>query len=505
MKKTFFFSLGLVVAFASLFISCSEDEIISDSKDKVSKHEAIDLGLPSGTKWATCNVGANSPEEYGGYYAWGETAEKSNYDWSTYKWCNGSENTVTKYCTSSVLGTVDNKTVLDPEDDVAHVKWGGSWRIPTLAEQEELFNNCSWTWTTLNGVTGYRVTGPNGNSIFLPAAGYRNGTDVYYRGSFGHCWSSSLNSYYSYYAYDLYFDDGNCYCYRNYRYYGQSVRPVCGGANYTVSVSCEGKGVVAIDGANVHSVTVADGFSITVTATANDGYEFIGWFVGDNETAVSTDAEYTFTVSENIALIAKFKEVVTTPTYKAIDLGLPSGLKWASFNVGANAPEEYGGYYAWGETEEKDDYSWSTYKWYNGSEDIMTKYCTHSDCGTVDNKTVLDPEDDVAHVKWGGSWRIPTLAEQEELFNNCSWTWTTLNGVTGYRVTGPNGNSIFLPAAGYRSDSGVFDRGSYGRYWSSSLYSYSSLFAFFLDFHDGYYDWDWCDRYYGQSVRPVTE
>ena len=134
---------------------------------------AIDLGLPSGIKWASCNVGATEPWEYGGYYAWGETEEKSNYDTSTYKYCNGSYFSMTKYCTSSSFGTVDNKTTLEPGDDVAHVKWGGSWRMPTKAEQDELRNNCTWTWTTLNGVDGYRVTGPNGNSIFLPAAGFR--------------------------------------------------------------------------------------------------------------------------------------------------------------------------------------------------------------------------------------------------------------------------------------------------------------------------------------------
>ena len=151
---------------------------------------------------------------------------------------------------------------------------------------------------------------------------------------------------------------------------------------------------------------------------------------------------------------------------EAVDLGL--SVKWATFNVGATSPEEYGGYYAWGETEEKEDYSWETYKWCNGSYDTMTKYCTNSSYGTVDNKTVLDLEDDVAHVKWGGDWRMPTTDEQDELRNNCTWEWTALNGVNGYRVTGPNGNSIFLPAAGYRYRTAVGSRGYYCLYWSGS-------------------------------------
>lgn len=147
---------------------------------KLIQSGAVNLGLS--VKWAACNVGASSPEEYGGYYAWGETEEKSDYSWDTYKWCNGSWDSMTKYCTDSYCRTVDNKTVLDPEDDVAHVKLGGSWRMPTLDEIEELCNECTWTSTTYNGVKGQLVTGPNGNSIFLPAAGYCRNTDFEYRG-----------------------------------------------------------------------------------------------------------------------------------------------------------------------------------------------------------------------------------------------------------------------------------------------------------------------------------
>ena len=205
-------------------------------------YEAIDLGLPSGVKWATCNVGATKPEEYGGYYAWGETDEKDDYSWSTYKWCNGTYDSMTKYCTSAGDGTIDNKTVLELEDDVAHVKWGGNWRMPTKAEQDELRDNCTWTWTTLNGVRGYEVTGPNGNSIFLPAAGNRNGTEVEGRGYYGNSWSSSLSSDYSHAAYELGFGGGNYYWYNVNRYLGQSVRPVSGnitGAEQGVTLNAD--------------------------------------------------------------------------------------------------------------------------------------------------------------------------------------------------------------------------------------------------------------------------
>ena len=213
--KTLIKTLLLSTLLCTLFSSCG--------------YEYVDLGLPSGIKWATCNVGANSPEEYGGYYAWGETEEKEDYGWETYKWCNGNENTMTKYCTDSRYGTVDNKTVLDPEDDVAHVKWGGDWRMPTAEEQEELIKNCTWEWTALNGVNGYRVTGPNGNSIFLPVAGGRDGTDVRLRGLEGCYWSSSLCRYNGNCVRALYFEAGyydDFFRYTLLRSYGLSVRPV---------------------------------------------------------------------------------------------------------------------------------------------------------------------------------------------------------------------------------------------------------------------------------------
>ena len=223
MKKHYSFSVCLFVTLLSFIVSCGGGE---KKTDLYNGHEYVDLGLPSGIKWATCNVGATSPEEYGGYYAWGETEEKSNYDWSTYKWRNGSYGSMTKYYTDGSYGTVDNKTVLDPEDDVARVKWGGSWRMPTKAEQDELRDNCTWTWTIQNGVNGYKVTGPNGNSIFLPAAGYRLGTNLYDSGSYGYYWSSSLGSSYSSDAYYLYFYSGGYGWDGGIRCSGHSVRPV---------------------------------------------------------------------------------------------------------------------------------------------------------------------------------------------------------------------------------------------------------------------------------------
>ena len=183
-----------------------------------------------------------------------------------------------------------------------------------------------------------------------------------------------------------------------------------------------------------------------------------------------------------------------------VDLGL--SVKWATCNVGANAPEEYGDYFAWGETKPKDYYDWDTHKWCNSSYNNHTKYCKDSDSGTVDNKIVLDLADDAAHANWGGAWRMPTLKEQQELLDNCTWTWTKVNGVNGYTVTGPNGNSIFLPAAGFRYDSGLDGAGSNGNYWSSSLSTHDSS-AYYLDFYSYYVNWGSAYLFSGQSVRPV--
>ena len=215
MKKIAFFMCCLC---AVMFMSCTTGT--------ENGHEWVDLGLPSGTKWATCNVGATKPEEYGNYYAWGETSTKSTYDWDTYKWCNGSYDTQTKYCTDSGYGTVDNKTVLDLADDAARANWGGAWRMPTDAEWTELRENCTWTWTTKNGVNGYEVKGTNGNSIFLPAAGYRYNDGLSYAGGYGYYWSSSLDTGFPFFAWGVNFDSDSVYRNDEYRCYGRSVRPV---------------------------------------------------------------------------------------------------------------------------------------------------------------------------------------------------------------------------------------------------------------------------------------
>lgn len=191
-------------------------------------HTWVDLGLPSGILWATCNVGACSPEDFGDYFSWGETVEKSTYSFGTYKYCKGDYDNLTKYCSRINYGYddySDNLTVLEAGDDAATVNWGDNWRTPTFEEWTELCENTFSNWTTQNGVTGQLFIASNGNFLFLPAAGYKS--DNNYIGYNGIYWSSSLyNSDYPYYAsvYSFYSDDNGMAA--SPRNCGQSVRAV---------------------------------------------------------------------------------------------------------------------------------------------------------------------------------------------------------------------------------------------------------------------------------------
>ncbi len=175
----------------------------------------IDLGLPSGTKWACCNVGASKPEASGGYYAWGETEKKTVYNWNTYLYGNYWDDCV--HIGDNISGT---------EYDVVRMKWGTPWRMPSLDEMKELRDKCTRKWTQQNGINGIRVTGPNGNSVFLPAAGERWAEDLYGCGSDGYYWSGTLSSDGESYAYGLYFGSGSWRWGSDGRGDGLSVRPV---------------------------------------------------------------------------------------------------------------------------------------------------------------------------------------------------------------------------------------------------------------------------------------
>lgn len=243
---------------------------------------------------------------------------------------------------------------------------------------------------------------------------------------------------------------------------------------------------------NMDVFYVKDGESVTLpTNTFTKGIEtFTGWNTAADGSGTAYTDQSTITPTANITLYAQWeapKDTGIADGNEWVDLGLPSGTKWATMNVGADSPEEYGDYFAWGETTPKSRYAYFNY--YYSS-----------------NPTTLPLDRDAAYTNWGTSWRMPTSAELKELKDNCTWTWTTQNGVNGYKVTSKiNGNSIFLPAAGYRDGFGLNeDAGNRGYYWSSSLYTNDSGSAYYLRYHsDIVYSGYYASRDHGYSVRPV--
>jgi uncharacterized repeat protein (TIGR02543 family) len=243
------------------------------------------------------------------------------------------------------------------------------------------------------------------------------------------------------------------------------------------------------------------GYSTEIKACtfSKDGYSFVEWNTDKNGKGAPYQPNFKLSIDKNIILYAQWKE----DAY--VDLGL--SVKWATCNVGASKPEEYGDYFSWGEIQPKNTYNWDTYKWYNGSSSTLTKYNSSSDYGLTDNKTQLELSDDGAYTSWGDKWRIPSDTEIIELRENCSWVWTTQNGVSGYKVTskkpGYTNKYIFLPAAGYRYNTALSSAGKYGYYWSNKLNNDIPKYAYYLFFRSGYIECSVDERSHGRTIRPV--
>ena len=453
--------------------------------------EAVDLGLS--VKWASFNLGATREAECGCYYAWGETDPKASYSWNSYKWCRMSGTALTRYNSNPELGDVDHAYSLDDYsfvDDAARVHLGAPWRIPTLSEMSELKDNCTWTWEERDdGVAGYRVTskkaGYTDKSIFIPASGSRSGSSVGGVGETSHHWHSNVDGMSMNYAPVFYFDRTRIFLNNSERCYGLAIRPVCAPIVSVTGLSLDKRRL---------SFCVGDSFKLTATVTPENATDkTVRWSSSNPWTISVTDdgtvlaraeGSATITASSFDGTVSATCVVSAGPSsggHEAVDLGL--SVKWASCNVGASKPEGAGNYYAWGETEPKSVYRWENYKWVRDGQTSFkykTKYTVpdgNVDCiwydsdGNFigDNLDILQPSDDAASANWGYAWHTPTYEEIRELCYGCTWTWSERNGTPGFIVTGTTGNSIFIPAAGYRKGESLISENSRIKMWSSSL------------------------------------
>ena len=474
------FSIGELEVFGDVLSFTTEEPQPTGPK-------AIDLGIiiPRGDGtaykllWAECNLGATAPEEGGDYYAWGETDYHYQdghrfdnpvadylwkdgmflYDWGSYKWSGSNAMTVKKYCTSGSSdrwagsGSPDGKVVLELEDDAARAVFGEDWRMPTAKEFEALAWWCNHVWTEQNGVPGMKITSTvNGESIFLPAVGYRSSRSLWHNRE----------------------DEGYQGC-----YWTSSIHP---------------KDAIYGSIVNLNNAEPERCF-LPLQSRDFNRYER-SW--GLQVRAVKTEETQPVTSSHM--------------GHEFVDMG--NGIKMATKNIGAEQVDHPGDYFAWGEVSQKSEYTWNSYRYYDGF--TVTRYlaATMSEGGyEVIN---LYPEDDAAHVNWGGCWRTPTAAEWETLLNKTQYSWVWEGG--GFRVTClANNNSIFLPAAGIRQDynQSPVNKGSSASYWaagkfvSSDSRQISCLAARYFEV-PGVTEPQTvivgaCDRRLGLPVRPVCD
>lgn len=460
-------------------------------------YEYVDLGLPSGVKWALHNVGAGTPEEYGVHYRWGQL----------FPLIDDSEN----ICYGRMMNDISGNA----QYDVARADWGGDWRMPTKLEMQELLDNCTFEFITQNGINGHRVTGANGNTIFLPAAGWASidklfGFEISDEGSNCRYWSSTnRQTSDADQSYALYLSKNVKENRDYYRSSAFSIRPCFGGAFESPAVQyafVDTKTATEITANTITcggEVTIDNGSSVTARGvcwsksekpTIEDEHTNCGNGIGSFESSITqlepntayyvrayATNEAGTTYGEQKVFRTKRQVMPDANGREYVDLGLSNGMLWATCNIGANAVHERGDYYAWGETATKTEYTQENYT------------CTEFQ--------------DVATVKWGGDWRMPTHDELKVLTRECEWTKITQEGVSCYQVTGQNGNSIILPVTGYYAGAEL-NNPDIGIYWSSTLNKYNNNQAVTIattlvpavPVLTMYYA-----RYLGITVRPCIE
>lgn len=491
-------------------------------------YEYVDLGLPSGLKWATFNVGANTPEAYGDYFAWGEIAPKTYY---------GQNNSKTYW---KEMGNISGNTTYD----AATVNWGEDWRIPTQGEMQELINNCTWTWTQLNDVNGYNVTGTNGKSIFLPAAGSYDsggGVSINEQGSYWTSTPTTIEN--NQRAYYLMFTSTSKMVLSNYRDNGRPIRPVSGrkfdiGEVTTAEVTsitdnsavCGGY----VTGNNAYVTEKGICWSTSESPTINDNKMACGQGEGGytvtltgltSATVYYVRAYATNEAGTNYGSQVRFNTTKTGSNGYAydfsnmgshvVDLGLPSGVLWSDCNIGAEWAVEqaewpvniYGNYFMWACNTSSQYFGEGNYPDYAKAVTINSEIdYSYNYSGDI--------RYDAATNLWGGNWRTPTAADIDELVDNCTPERVIIKGIgqNGQEIdivcmkftSKKNSNSsIYFPLGGiYYDSSELDDRNDLGYYLTASIYNKRSCRDWILrtasDCHRG-----WDLRWYGYSLRPV--
>ena len=477
-----------------------EDKTTKDDEEKDPTVQYVDLGLPSGNRWATCNIGADSPEKYGEYFAWGEVLPKETYTNDNYK-----------YKDNSKYNGNDGLTILEQEDDVASVLYGTLWSIPTKTAWQELLDNCFWVWTSnyketnKSGYIVYRVKAkedfgkrnakstatydPNVDThIFLPLAGWKlnNSGDV---GTQAYYWTSWIMEGKASYANVFGFNSGSSVFF--------NLRGGMSTQNFSYS-RYNGFSVRAIRKGEPNVPTFED------EKTYNDGSEQINGI-----------------------------------TVEYVDFGLPSGNLWAKCNLGASSPDLYGNYYAWGETTpNKASYDLDNYIYYDTENKSITKY------KPLDGLTILQSMDDAVTMSYGAPWATPSKTDWEELLTYGYWVKTgnynniNKGGYIVYRAKAETDRGkivsststytekdahIFLPYTGYVRETSLVSAGNLGEYWTSWVISKNASCAYTFGFGNAY-DWGFtkninpgvfdqvydinslsqnAQRCFGLSIRPV--
>lgn len=453
----------------------------------------IDLGLPSGVKWANVNIGSTVASDLGDNFAWGETTTRTTFTEDNYK-----HHKTTGY-------TDIGADISSSAYDAATAKIEGT-HMPTEAELQELMNNCTWTKETVNGVDGFIVS-RNNKSIFLPLGNYwtatQNIADI--------SKASALKEYVNNNQVTTKEQEAAL------RYLGKMIRPVTSYVTTTAPTAVAQttatlNGMVNIEsfeGAEVgfelsRSSAMASATTHVVTVSANGAYNYTATGLAEGNMyyyrayVKMTVGNTTKTYRGAIKSFATKSTPGTTPT--AIDLGLH--VKWADRNVDANLPEQDGNYYAWGDLQTQLNYTAVTYRHATGS---VSSYSMHNI-----GKNITASQWDIATIKFAGCWRMPTKAEMDELMNSCSWTWGTKEGVPGYWVeNGLTHENIFLPAAGYRTGTNLNENDVNGRYWAGTTDSGSDSYAQALYFtptnrYVGQGN-DYRIRFEGLTIRPVYD